>query len=119
MISAAEQQIIDGLLDLEDVDVDPQIRITPPHPLDRARHHDLRNARHRADAQLGQIAASDLGDDIGEIVHLLLDAVDLLEDVTGFRGAALPGPTARISERRHSMKCSMCSDSGAPRFTAM
>jgi len=26
---------------------------------------------------------------------------------SGFRGAALPGPTARSSERRHSMKCSM------------
>src|SRR6266404_3923653 len=84
-IATTEQQIVDGLLDLEDVDVDPQFRITAPHPLDRARHHDLRDAGYRADTQFGQIAASDLGDDLGEIIHLLVDAVDLLEDVAGFR----------------------------------
>src|SRR6185295_5796417 len=84
-IATAQQQIVDGLLDLEDVDVDPQLRIAAPDPLDRARHHHLRNAGHGADAQFGQIAASDLGDDLGEIIHLLVDAVDLLEDVAGFR----------------------------------
>ena len=63
----------------------PQIRIAAPDALDRARHHDLGDARHRADAQFRQIAASDLGDDLGEIVDLLVDAVDLLEDVLGFR----------------------------------
>ena len=51
-ITSAEQQIIDGLLDLEDVDVDSQFRVAPPHPLDRPRHHDLRDARHRTNAQL-------------------------------------------------------------------
>ena len=43
-IATAQQQIIDGLLDLEDVDVDPQLRIAAPNPLDRARHHHLRDA---------------------------------------------------------------------------
>src|SRR5882672_11226568 len=85
-IAAAQQQIIDGLLDLEDVDIDPQIGIAPPHPLDRARHHDLRDARYRADAQFGQLAAPDLGDDLGEIIDLLVDAIDLFENAAGFRG---------------------------------
>ena len=84
-IATAQQQIIDGLLDLEDVDVDPQLRIAAPNPLDRARHHHLRDAGYGADTQFGQVTAPDLGDDLGEIIHLLVDAVDLLEDVAGFR----------------------------------
>src|SRR3954468_11338035 len=83
-LAAAEHEVVDGFLELEDVDVDAEIRIAPPDPLDRARHHDLRNARHRADAQFRQSAASDLGDDLGEIIDLLVDAVDLLEDAAGF-----------------------------------
>src|SRR5206468_318537 len=84
-LAAAEQEIVDGFLQLEDVDVDAEIGIAAPHALDRARHHHLRDARHRADAQLRQRAASDLGDDLGEIVDLLVDAVDLLENVLGLR----------------------------------
>ena len=71
--------------------------IAAPHPLDRARHHDLRDARHRADTQFGQIAAPDLGDDLGEIIHLLVDAVDLLEDVAGFRGREI-APVLALEE---------------------
>ena len=80
-LALAEQEIVDRLLDLEDVDVDAQIGIAPPDALDRARHHDLGDARHRTDAQFRQRAAADPGDDLGEIVDLLVDAVDLLEDV--------------------------------------
>jgi hypothetical protein len=85
-IAPAEQEIIDRLLDFQDVDVDAQVRIAPPHPLDRARHHHLRNARHRTDAQFRQRAVADLRDDLGEIVDLLVDAVDLLENALGFGG---------------------------------
>ncbi len=85
-IAPAEQEIIDGLLDFQDIDVDAQFRIAPPHPLDGAGYHDLRNARHRADAQFRQRAAANLGDDLGEIVDLLVDAVDLLENILRLRG---------------------------------
>ena len=40
-IAAVEQEIIDGLLDLEDVDVDAKLGVAPPHALDGAGHHDL------------------------------------------------------------------------------
>src|SRR4051812_36118248 len=59
-LAAAEHEIVDGFLELENVDVNAEIRIAPPDPLDRARHHDLRNAWHRSDAQFRQSAASDL-----------------------------------------------------------
>ncbi|MGY4367270.1 hypothetical protein ACVW1A_003335 [Bradyrhizobium sp. LB1.3] len=84
-LAATEQEIVDGFLDLEDVDVDAEVGIAAADTLDRARHHHLRDARYRADAQLRQSAAADLGDELGEVVHLLVDAVDLLEDVLGFR----------------------------------
>ena len=84
-IAPAEQQVIDGFLDLEDVDVDAQLRVAPPDSLDGARHHDLRNARYRTDTQFRQRAASDLGDDFGEIIDLLVDPVDLFEDALCFR----------------------------------
>src|SRR6266702_5895022 len=84
-LAAAEQEIVDGLLELEDIDVDAEIRIAAADALDRARHHHLRDARHRTDAQFRQSAAADLGDDLGEIVDLLVDAVDLLKNVFGFR----------------------------------
>ena len=79
-IALVQQQIVDRLLDLEDVDVDAQIGIAPPDPLDRAGHHDLGNAGHRADAQFRQRAVPDLRNDFGEIVDLLVDAVDLLKN---------------------------------------
>jgi len=51
-IALAEQEVVDRLLDLQDVDIHPQVGITPSRLLHRARHHHLRNARHRSDAQL-------------------------------------------------------------------
>src|ERR1700752_3579828 len=83
-ITPAEQEKIDGLLDLEDVDVDPQVGISSPHPLDRAGHHDLGNAGHRTNAQLRQRTMSDLGDDLAEVVDFLVNTVVLFKDVLGF-----------------------------------
>src|SRR5450631_283402 len=51
-IASAKQQKIDRFLDLEDVDVNSQVGVTPPDALDRSGHHNLGNARHRTDAQL-------------------------------------------------------------------
>src|SRR5882757_433064 len=83
-IASTKQQEIDRLLDLEDVDVNSQVGVTPPDALDRAGHHNLGNARHRTDAQLRQRTLSDLGDDLGKIIDLLVDSVDLFKNILRF-----------------------------------
>ena len=85
-VALAKQQIVDHLLEFEDVDVHLQVGVALADSLYGTRHHDLRDARHRADPQLGKMAAADLADDVAEIVDLLVDGVDLLEDDFGVLG---------------------------------
>jgi hypothetical protein len=92
-LALAEQDVIDGLLNLEDVDVQPEIGVNLPQLLDDAGHDDMRAAGDRAQFQLDVGSAFDAGHRVVEIVDLLVDAVDLHEKVFGFRHwhiAALP-----------------------------
>src|SRR6185312_12567137 len=82
-IALVEQEIVDHLLDLENIDVHLQVGVALADLLDRARHHDLGDARHRSDSELRELTAADLADDVGEIIDLFIDGVDLFEDELG------------------------------------
>ena len=82
-LALAEQEVVDGLLDLEDVDIDQQVWKLGADVGDGARHHDVGDAGHRADLQFQVGAALQALDDELQVLDLVVDAVDLAEDVAG------------------------------------
>ena len=93
-LALAKQQVVDRLLDLEDVDIDHQVRMGAPDPLDRPRRHDVRDARHGADPQFLCRAGLETGDHRAEILDVAEHRVDLLEDPAGPGGRDEPSVPA-------------------------
>ena len=86
----AQQDVVERLLELQDVHVDQEVGEALAHALDSARHHDVGDAGHRADPELGVGALRQAADDVLQVADLVVDGVDLAEDVArlGARGVA-------------------------------
>ena len=79
-LAALEQEIVDGLLDLQDVEVDVELGEALADLHHRAGGDELRDRGHRGEGELGLGAALQPVEGVGEPGHLLEDLVDLLED---------------------------------------
>jgi len=86
----AEQQIIDGILDFQDIHLDRQVGQCPAQVRDRARHHYAGDARHRTDFQFRLGTALDSRNHKLQIFDLVIDAVDLAENRIGLWCRAVP-----------------------------
>ena len=85
-LALPEQQVVNGLFDLQRIDVDGQIRMAVPHPFDRTRDHDVGNARDRPDPQLLRSPGLEAADHVAKVLDLREDRIDLLEDAAGLGG---------------------------------
>ena len=84
--AAPVQQVVDGLLDFQDVDVHYQIGILLAQALDGPWHQELRDAGHGGEREDRGGAALEGFDGMLEVLHLSVDVVDLIDDAFGFRG---------------------------------
>src|SRR5262249_2306424 len=85
-LTLVQHDIINRFFDLEDVQVCPDVWVALASQLYGARHHHVRDARHRADAQLETLAGFHAIQHAGEIVDPAVDRVELLEHVSRIRG---------------------------------
>src|SRR5690606_22705376 len=77
----AQHEVIDGLLDLDQLDIDPHIRKTVPEARDRPRNHRLGDAGYRSDGKLDALAAPQLAQGEVEMPELLVDFLELFENI--------------------------------------
>src|SRR5260370_222856 len=96
-LALSEQQVVDGLLDLQQVDIDRQVRKPGQKQLDRTRDHHLRNGRGRSNLEFLRSAAVDFADDVPKVLDSAENDVDLLEDFLRSRGRHEPS-TALVEE---------------------
>ena len=100
-LALSEQKIVDGLFDLEQVDVDHQIRKTGQKQFDRARDHHLRNGRGSSNPEFLRSAAVDLADDVPKVLDSAENDVDLLEDF--LRRCGRHEPSTALVEELHAV----------------
>ena len=86
------QQVVDGFLDLQDVQVDIEVGKPPAYTLHRPRGDELRDRRYGSEGQFRLAAPVELVDRKAEVPDLLVDLVELIEQRLGFR-------------RRHEQAC--------------
>ena len=98
-LAASEQQIVDRILDLQDVEVDLEVDIFASDDRDGARHHEVADARRRADLKFRAFAPRERVDRDFEVVDVAMDFVDLSEDSS--RLGRRDEPAAEADEKLH------------------
>ena len=107
-LALAQQDVVERLLELQHVHVDQQVGEALAHALDGARHHDVGDAGHRADPELGVRALREAADDVLQVADLVVDGVDLVEDVArlGARRVAAVAAAEQFQAERWSRHAS-------------